>query len=764
MEWTKLENLKKQCTRDEPVFCTNQCPLDVDVKKMSKLIVAGDFKGAYKYYRSQVIFPEIISRLCDEPCQSVCLRRKIDQAVAVRQLEKACCEYTTAKKVPGYYITPKKKSIAVIGGGLGGLSCAIKLARKGYEVNLYEAQNGLGGYLRQADRLISLAVLETEFGKIVAEEGIRLNLNTKIRSLAELEFDALYIATGAGGDAFGLNQGFDPDSLGTIRNGVFISGTTMKKTADSVLIPVREGIQVAQAIENYLKIGTMGGAAGCHQVVPTRLSVDLANVVREARIVPENKASYTESEAIAEAKRCLQCGCDRCMTACEMLAFYEKPAKKIIDDVGASMNIVKAFTTNVASREINSCSSCGLCKAVCPENLDFEAFFIASRRALHKGGKLPPAFHDFWMQDMAFANSEEAAIIINAEGRDTSSYLFFPGCQLGGSDWHYVTNAYSYLKKLYEGELSMMIGCCGVPAEWAGREAEHEVVIAGIRKIWNNQGRPRVILACPTCKKMFEKYLPEIQVQSLWQVIAETKNGAERRIAAGKKVTVFDPCASRYDPKAQQSIRMILKNLGYQLEELPQSGERVQCCGYGGQMQAVNRPLFDQIVSKRVAATSNDYVTYCTNCRDTFATAGKSVVHILDLLFNNDIEARAVRKSPTLTQRRENRIKLKKVLKLKPEEIKLDPEDKPMKRIKVFIVPEVFDKMDKNFILLEDVKRTIAYCESTGNKILDRSTGNFVGHLQDGSITFWVIYRSEGDGFRLETVYSHRLIIEEVVT
>lgn len=761
MDMTKLENLKKKCTRDEPVFCTNQCPLGVDVKKIVARIALGDFKGAYKYYKNQVLFPEIVSRLCDETCQTVCLRKNIDQAVSIKMLEKACCDFTPTKKWPEYYVYPKDKCIAVIGGGLGGLSCAVKLARKGYDVHLYEEKNGLGGNLRKTISLIPLTIIEKELGQIIHENGIKIHLDTRISDIAEIEFDALYIATGRVGNAFGLNKGFNPVSLGTLMGGVFGSKTTMQRIGSPVLISIREGIRAAQAIEAYLKIGTMEGDAGCDEVVPSRLKVDISGVVIEERIVPENLESYTEQEAMAEAKRCIQCGCDICMTSCEMLSFFEKKPKKFIDDVAASMNIVKAITTNVASREINSCNGCGLCKEVCPENLDFEELFMSSRSTLHKGGKLPPAFHDFWMRDMEFSNSEEASIIMNVAEGDKSSYLFFPGCQLGGSDPNYIINAYTYLKKNLEDEPAMMIGCCGAPAEWAGREKEHSEVIDGIRNIWKNQGRPVVILACPSCQKMFGKYLPEIQVQTLWHVMAEKGNVAIREIATSKKITVFDPCASRYDPESQNSIRIILQNLGCQLEEMPYSPERAQCCGYGGQIQAVNRPLFDKIVNVRVKATEYDYITYCSNCRDTFAAIGKSAVHILDLLFSDDIETRAVRKPPTLTQRKENRIKLKKVLQIEKDAVKIVTEDKLLKNIKVFITPIVYEKMDRNFILMEDVQRTIEYCESTGKKIMDMSTGNFIGHHQGGNVTFWVMYKPERDGFKLETVYSHRLIIEE---
>ncbi|KNZ40158.1 NAD(P)-binding protein, partial [Acetobacterium bakii] len=366
MDMMKLENFKKKCTRDEPVFCTNQCPLGVDVKKMAARIALGDFTGAYKYYSNQVLFPEMISRFCDNPCQTVCLRTKIDEAVSVRKLEKACCDYAGTKETQKYYISRKKKCIAVIGGGLGGLSCAVKLARKGYDVNLFEEKNGLGGYLRESNSLVPLQIIEKELGRIIQEDGIRLHLGTRISTLDEIEFDALYIATGWGGDAFGCGQGFDPNSLGTRVNGVFVSGSTMKRSESSVLIPMREGIHAAQSIEVYLKIGTMGGDAGCHEVIPSQLSVDITGVVKDERIVIENQESYTEQEAIAEAQRCLQCRCDSCMTSCEMLSFFEKTPKKLIDDVEASMNIIKAFTTNVASREINSCNACGSCKEACP--------------------------------------------------------------------------------------------------------------------------------------------------------------------------------------------------------------------------------------------------------------------------------------------------------------------------------------------------------------------------------------------------------------
>lgn len=763
MDMFELKNLGSLCTRDEPVFCQNQCPLGVDVRGLVKKIVSGDFTKAYKSYSGQVLFPEIISRICDEPCANDCLRKDIDEAVAIKMLEKACCDYTDSKDVSTFYIPPKNKSVAVIGGGLGGLSCAIMLSRKGYEVQLYEATDRLGGRLWH-DNQVPPEVLEEVFIRIKSNESIKFHMNTRVYSLEDIEFNSLYIATGYKGDSFGLGEEFDPSSLKTSLEGVFMSSGASGRTHESVLIPVREGLRVSHSIETYLKVGTMSGEAGRYEVVPSKLRVDISQVELTKGVKSVASTGYSAAEAMEEAGRCLRCECRSCMTACELIEVYKKMPKKIIEDVNATLNPVKAITTRVASRQLNSCNLCGLCKEVCPTGLDFEEVFLASRRELHRSGHLPLAFHDFWVRDMEFSNSDEAFLAIDTIGQENNSkYMFFPGCQLGASDPDYVTVAYRYLQRSLEDGVSIMVGCCGAPAEWAGREEEHASVITKLENEWLKMGGPIVILACPTCEKMFGKYLPGIKVVSLWNIIATEGIQEHKRVGEGINVTVFDSCASRHDPVVRQNVRSILKDRGYQLEELQYSGEHAQCCGYGGQIHAVNPTLLDTIVKNRIKGTPYDYITYCTNCRDSFASAGKPAIHLLDLMLGGDMEERAARKPPGLSQRRENRIQLKKQLLEEMSGVKMERSTIDYSRVKVFISPELFEKMDKNLILAEDAQRTIFYCETTGNKIEDTSTGNLIGHLQNGVITYWVVYKTEGEGFRLINIYSHRLNIEEGV-
>jgi len=759
---TELLELRKLCTRDEPVFCTNECPLAVDVRTMAARLSDGDFTGAFQVYRRQVLFPGIVSRICDAPCLEACIRKQVDEAVDIRALERACCDYAERRESPDYYIPPKKKLVAVIGGGLGGLGCALTLARKGYAVQLYEAGERLGGWLREPGSPVDEAVLAEELRPVVENGSITLFLNTRVDSLDTLRFDAAYVATGRDGEHFGLAAGLAPESLATTRRGVFLNGCASGRPERSVLIPLREGMRVAQSIEDYLKTGKMGGSAGNHEVVPSRLYVDLTGVQKAGRVKASGGGAYTAEEVLQEAQRCLQCSCNSCWDACELIAFFKKQPPKIIEDVIATHNVVRSMTTRVASRQVNSCNLCGLCKEICPTSLDFESIFLASRRTLHKEGNLPPAFHDFWLRDMEFSNSDQAFLVLEQRQNGNPRYLFFPGCQLGASDPRYVIETFSYLTAQLEGGVALIAGCCGAPAEWAGREEERRALMERLAQYWSELGRPEFILACPSCKKMFGQYLPDALLRSLWQILAEKDLPLSGGIGKGELVSVFDPCASRHDPASRESVRAILQKAGFQLVELPYGGEQARCCGFGGHIQAVNRPLLEEIVANRVKAGPHTYVTYCTNCRDTFAHARKPALHLLDLLLaGEDLKLRALRPSPHLSQRRENRIALKKMLLQQWKGIEMQPPPEEYAEIKVYISPELQDEMDRNLILEEDARRTIHYCEQSGNKILDQKSGDFIGHLRHGVITYWVVYRPEGDGFRLKSIYSHRLVIEE---
>jgi hypothetical protein len=219
---------------------------------------------------------------------------------------------------------------------------------------------------------------------------------------------------------------------------------------------------------------------------------------------------------------------------------------------------------------------------------------------------------------------------------------------------------------------------------------------------------------------------------------------------------VFDPCAARNDPELHSAVRKIAAESGIALEELYYSGERARCCGWGGHVISANPVLADRMVNNRIHASENPYVTYCTNCRDTFAWKGKDCVHALDLVFGLHRDGYV---PPSLGMRRRNKLLTKKML-LEQFFGETQPEiPGPNFSVKVEIPGDMMEKLYRLLILEEEVCKTIEYCESTGYKFYDKEINCFTGHLRIGIITYWVSYEKHGDRCILINAYSHRMAI-----
>ncbi|MDR1815520.1 MAG: 4Fe-4S dicluster domain-containing protein, partial [Clostridiales Family XIII bacterium] len=381
--------------------------------------------------------------------------------------------------------------------------------------------------------------------------------------------------------------------------------------------------------------------------------------------------------ALAEAGRCTLCTCSACIDACVLIRYFRQNPKRIAADLGVTVLPVASKIKHVASRMIHSCNLCGLCTAVCPVGVDTCAAMAESRRIMKEGGNLPAAYHDFWMEDMAFSMSDEAYAVVRPEAADgakagAASLLFFPGCQLAASLPGAVSAAYAHILGRAP-DAAMLLACCGVPADWACEEEALADVTAKLRADWEALGRPEVLFACTTCKKTFEKTLPEVRGQMLYEWLADSGRqdaaptshcetvipvGAacsrppNRDVGAGLAppagAAVFDPCAS--DAATQAAVRKLLGLAGQPLPDAP------SCCGFGGHIYPANPGLLGEILRERKAAVDGALpseagtdaasaggtalsadapcvVTYCANCRDLFLSEGMDARHVLEVLF-----------------------------------------------------------------------------------------------------------------------------------
>ena len=204
------------------VDCQWACPAHTDVPEYIRLIAQGRFSDAYMVNRASNIFPGILGRVCDRPCEPACRRSRVeDKAVAICRLKRVAADHRDdiTARLPK---PPSKKNgfkIALIGAGCASLSVANDLLPLGYDVTIFEALDKTGGLMRTNIPQFRLPpkVLDEEIQYIV-DMGADLKFNHRIESFRDFhkqnEYDAIFIGTGAPkGKELDLPGRFDTDSV-----------------------------------------------------------------------------------------------------------------------------------------------------------------------------------------------------------------------------------------------------------------------------------------------------------------------------------------------------------------------------------------------------------------------------------------------------------------------------------------------------------------------------------------------------------------------
>ena len=738
--------IKNCCLEKEDPACTSRCPFHLDVREFISRVQRSGFNAAYRLYANTVGFPSIVSAICGAPCKSGCPRGEVDAPVALDLIERATVALASNTKPNCYNMPGRKISIAIVGAGMSGLACALRLCNKKYDVTVFEKSERTGGSLwGTLEPEVFLGDIERQFQ--FEEYDLRLNAEvTDIDKLLE-SFAAVYIATGRGGESFGLANGeVDGVPFASRRRGVFLGGALMGADAAEA---IAQGLNAAVVIENFIKTDNMKSA---EPTIPTRIKLAAGAIAPTEPVLPQD-GLYTKDEAAREAKRCVKCRCDSCRRHCGLMTYFQKFPKRIEEEVHITIypGTLDGNGT-VATRLLSTCNQCGLCKEVCPEDIDVGLFMRESHKAMRDKNAMPWVFHEFWLRDMEFANSDRASVYYRPQESGAAKYMFFPGCQLGASNPEYVLKSYEYLTEKRP-DIALLLQCCGAPAVWSGDEALHRGVCNMIAEKWREAGSPVMVFACASCRQMFAESLPEIKGVMLYDLMSEL-GVVSAEAAGGEKVSVFDPCSSRHSPESQRNVRDIVKSAGYDLEPLSYEGRMAQCCSWGGQISIANPPYAKWLTEKRIRDGETPYVVYCSNCRDTFAESGKPVKHILDIIFGlGDWD----RKPPTCSERRHNRERLKAALEArylnKKSEVRTNMD-------KLKISPELEQRMHRDKILDEDMLAVVEFCESTGRRLLDPATGHFTGYCEIGHMTYWAEYTVCGGVYELHNAYGHRMKIE----
>ncbi|WP_435413757.1 FAD-dependent oxidoreductase [Ruthenibacterium intestinale] len=225
---------REDVTPEGTAPCKTACPAHIAVQGYIKLASQGRYREALELIKKENPFPAVCGRICPRSCESACTRGGLDEPVAVDEIKKFIADQELNAE---HRFVPEKahdygKSIAVIGAGPAGLSCAYFLAVDGYNVTVFEKEQTLGGMLtmgipafRLGREIVNAEIdILRELG-VVFRTGVEVGKDVTLDQLRQEGFEAFYVAIGAqGGRKLGLEQ---EDAQGVVAGVDFLRSVSL---------------------------------------------------------------------------------------------------------------------------------------------------------------------------------------------------------------------------------------------------------------------------------------------------------------------------------------------------------------------------------------------------------------------------------------------------------------------------------------------------------------------------------------------------------
>lgn len=234
--------------------CVSGCPVNVRIPEFVAKVAEGKFEEAYEIITSTNSLPAISGRVCpqENQCEGKCVRGIKGESVSIGRLERFCADYHM-KHSDAKAVKPQSngKKVAVVGAGPSGLTCAGDLAKKGYEVTVFEAFHTAGGVLVYGipEFRLPKAIVKKEVENL-QDLGVEVNTNMvigrvlSVDELFEMGYKAIFIGSGAGLPSFMGIEG--EDLIGVYSANEYLTRTNlMKAYLDDYDTPIIKSKSVA---------------------------------------------------------------------------------------------------------------------------------------------------------------------------------------------------------------------------------------------------------------------------------------------------------------------------------------------------------------------------------------------------------------------------------------------------------------------------------------------------------------------------------------
>lgn len=247
-------NEANRCLNCKNMPCVKGCPVNIDIPNFITKIKTGDFEGAYQVITKSSSLPAVCGRVCPQEtqCESKCTLGIKFEPVGIGRLERFVADYhnDNAKEKAQ---APKSNGhrVAIVGSGPSGLTCAGDLAKKGYEVTVYEAFHVAGGVLvygipefRLPKKIVAKEVEGLKELGVKVETNVVIGKTLTVDELFEMGFEAVFIGSGAGLPNF---MNIPGESLKGVysANEFLTRSNLMKAYLDNPTTPIMKGGKVA---------------------------------------------------------------------------------------------------------------------------------------------------------------------------------------------------------------------------------------------------------------------------------------------------------------------------------------------------------------------------------------------------------------------------------------------------------------------------------------------------------------------------------------
>ncbi|TCT15696.1 glutamate synthase (NADPH/NADH) small chain [Natranaerovirga pectinivora] len=244
-----------RCLQCKTKPCVDGCPVNVPIPEFIKAVEDGNIDEAYSIITKENALPAICGRVCpqESQCEGRCVRAKKGESVGIGRLERFVADYIMSKgNIEPKNIEKNGIKVAVVGAGPAGLTCAGELAKKGYEVTVFEALHELGGVLLYGipEFRLPKSLVAKEVQSII-DMGVEINKNVivgrsiTVDELFEEGYKAIFVGSGAGLPKFMNLEGENLNGVYSANE--FLTRVNLMKAYDfpNNPTPVKTGKRVA---------------------------------------------------------------------------------------------------------------------------------------------------------------------------------------------------------------------------------------------------------------------------------------------------------------------------------------------------------------------------------------------------------------------------------------------------------------------------------------------------------------------------------------